>query len=74
MLIHSIVPYEQMFDTKPLSKQRYEKISGGCLELTQSGKEEYISRIISTNPADYLNPLYAPGSPFPSPSKKGRTI
>jgi hypothetical protein len=39
-------------------------ISGGgrFFQIAQTGGQKTISRMVSTNPADYLKPEYAPGA------------
>lgn len=61
MLLHTVVPYEAIFDvpnpTQPTPPLR--QIDGGLLQLDEQGR---VSRLISTDPRLYLDPRYAPGA------------
>lgn len=66
MPIHSILPPEayQPEDSRPecvCKRCRYGFVD--CLPLPD-GKLQ-ISRVISTDPAAYLDPAFAPGAPYP---------
>ncbi len=37
-------------------------INGTMLEVSQTDKDYRVERIISTNPSDFLNPRFQPGS------------
>lgn len=61
MLIHSIVPYEQIFPQTDIPKTSVKNFAGGYLELVTIEGKEQISRVESTDPAVYLKSRYTPG-------------
>ena len=64
-MIYSVIPYEVIMSGEEELPQA-EWISGGgrFFQVCRQGNERVISRMMSTNPADYLKPEYAPGTPF----------
>ena len=61
MILWTIEPVDRIFPTE-LSKTVTMSISGGFLEGSISPKGFSVSRLISTNPKDYLNKEYSPGN------------
>ena len=59
-VIHSIVPANQIFPAEP-PKTELVNLNGSFLEGIRSKDGLQISRVISTDPAMYLNEKYAPG-------------
>jgi len=68
MLLYTLVPLEQIFDeddmdNKPRKKRRTLEVGKVMLEVEESNDAEYeIVKLISSNPADYLNTKYQPGN------------
>ncbi|MGV3488307.1 MAG: YlzJ-like family protein [Tuberibacillus sp.] len=68
MLLYTLIPMEQIFgeDEEEGKKRRKRKtmdIGGVTLEVEQSSDSEYeIVKLISSNPADFLDSRYQPGS------------
>lgn len=60
-LIHSVVPQELLDPGEPLPPRQCRAFRGGYLELSGDASNCTISRIISTDPALYLDPHLAPG-------------
>ena len=64
-MIYSIIPYETVMNEEPAApNSEWVSKNGRFFEVEKLGSEKYISRIVSTNPADYLNPAFAPGVKF----------
>lgn len=65
MIIHSIVPLEQiMSNSEDVSPAEVEEMSldGRVIQVQAiNARQAQIVRLISTNPLDFLNPAYAPG-------------
>ncbi len=64
MIIHSIVPIEQIFEGFDQIRDELEEIQMDGLiiqVLPINSRQAKIVRLISPNPHDYLNPKYAPG-------------
>lgn len=71
MIIHSIIPYEKIFEgTCETKAARYGAIKGGLAEISDTEYGPVISRLISTDPSVYLDASLAPGSPYVSPNSK----
>lgn len=65
MFIHSIVPAELIEDAYEPPEMKCVKCEYGFLELNHQADGGWaVNRLISTNPADYLNPTYNPGSKY----------
>lgn len=67
MLLYTIMPYDAIFgqgmeQPPKASKTGISVIRNGYLEWTQVGGKRRVSRIDSTNPADYLRADYVPGA------------
>lgn len=64
MVIYSICPPEwTIAGLNPPYQQFYEVIDGIQVEVVPTGKNTaQISRVISTNPQDFLNPKVQPGN------------
>lgn len=63
MMLHSIVPPRMIFPSKE-SPYEYYRLRHGFAECTKEDGRTVLSRIDSTDPADYLNPNYKIGSDF----------
>lgn len=61
MLIHSFVPPEYLVDPPPAPALETVSQNGMVFEGVWDRQDFIVSRLISTNPADYLNPSFAPG-------------
>lgn len=63
MLIHSIVAKEWLLPSLPESQRELLQLPMGpnWIEGTENNGHLVIQRLISTNPAAYLNPKWAPG-------------
>ena len=62
-MIHSIIPHELLEEQNPPQFEWICRDNRFFALLEQNGIK-YISRIFSTDPNDYLNPEFAPGSKF----------
>lgn len=63
MILHTIVPIELL--EEPCAAARETVESGGVfLELEKTEGKMRISRLISTDPADYLRAEYTPGHDY----------
>ncbi|MCI9405752.1 MAG: hypothetical protein HFK04_02360 [Oscillospiraceae bacterium] len=61
MLIHSIIdPLEMMEKTEDASV--WQQVPGGFLQGVQGRNGLAVTRLVSTDPALYLNPQYQPGA------------
>ncbi len=58
MIIHSIIPQEHIFTQDALPPRNLCPFAGGYVEVWQSGE---VCRVISTDPAVYLDPRFTPG-------------
>ena len=58
MILHTPLPYEAIFPEENVQELKTE-IHGTCMVEMKDGK---INRIISTNPADYLNDKFKIGT------------
>lgn len=63
MILHSIVPPEQIFAGTDLHYE-YKPLHGGYVQGVEQNGHFTISRLISTNPHMYLDPRYAPGGEY----------
>lgn len=64
MILHTIVPYEKIFETNDIPPTEYVNIRGGFAQLDTTGGKRRITRIISTDPSVYLDSTLAPGSDY----------
>ena len=62
MLIHSVTPIEYLQETPAAPVMRAVNISGGYLELESCEQGYKIARLVSTDPAAYLDKRFSPGS------------
>lgn len=69
MLIHSVAPLPLLLPPAGSPPAETLPAGGALLEGRRMPEGFCISRLISTNPADYLNPRYAPGSICPLPGE-----
>ena len=60
-MIYSIVPYEVMMAAGQDTSAEWVKQDGRFFEVIRQGDCKVISRMMSTDPKDYLNPVYTPG-------------
>lgn len=67
MIIHSIVPFEKMFESPPQAPAEYIPIRGGLVALDSSGGKRRVARVISTDPTVYLDQTLLPGNEYPPP-------
>ena len=61
MLIHSVMMLDALLPQQEMTQTSLLRMGNCWIQ----GKR-YIERIISTNPADYLDPRLNPGQPFPN--------
>ena len=62
MILHTIIPLEQVFSQPMNVTYEYRPMHNGYLQGIHSDGVFTVSRVISTNPRDYLDPRFAPGS------------
>ena len=72
MLIHSIVSPDLLLSVPEGPIRSLYPWGSGWLEGYERGGQFCIQRIISTNPADYLNPTLAPGQMMPYKQEKNK--
>lgn len=60
MILWTIEPFDRIFPTE-LSKTVTMSIASGFLEGSMTPEGFSVSRLVSTNPKDYLNKEYSPG-------------
>ncbi len=63
-MMYTIAPQELLMEQPQLPQTRFCAFDKGFLELTGSGSNATVTRVISTDPAVYLDPRFAPGSPY----------
>ncbi len=68
MILHTIVPLEQVF-SQPAPEYRYRQMNNSYIEERREGDGYVISRVLSTNPRMYLNPNYQPGAVMKTPER-----
>lgn len=61
MLLYSIMPPEQIFASKNESTYEYRPLGTGLVQGVRRNGHFVVERVLSTNPAHYLDPRYAPG-------------
>ncbi|MGI5893179.1 MAG: YlzJ-like family protein [Candidatus Merdivicinus sp.] len=64
MILHTILLPEQIFPAK-IPETELHTVNGCLCECISNKEGLCISRLISTNPADFLNPALSPGMPVP---------
>ncbi len=71
MMLWTIYPPEVVFRTEETPPRQEEVAVGGRIFLVSrtEGGQHQIERLISTDPADYLNPLWQPGQILMMPGK-----
>lgn len=62
MILYTTMPYAEVFPEEPADVECV-PIANGCVY----GRNGVIDHIFSTDPADYLNPVFLPGEPVPDP-------
>ena len=63
MILYTKEPLSSIFpDESPA--RRVEGLAHGYAEVTDCEDGQRLERIFSTDPTDYLNPRYAPGSKY----------
>lgn len=67
MIIHSVTPAWYLMEQPAAPTMEAVGFDGGYLEGVRQGGDLLISRVISTDPAVYLKPEYAPGSTYTLP-------
>ena len=70
MLIHSIVNPDALFSVPETPIRSLRPWGSGWLEGYEQDGAFFIQRIISTSPADYLNPKLKPGEMMPYKQEK----
>ena len=63
-MIYTITPPELLMEQPQLPATHFCAFEKGFLELSGSGSNCTVARVISTDPAVYLDPALAPGSPY----------
>ncbi len=66
MILYSIVPPEQVFPSPP-PEYAVRRVHNSYIQGIEQGGEFTVSRLISTDPAMYLDPRYRPGSVLKRP-------
>lgn len=64
MILHTIVPYEQIFQPNEDDQRANEMtvfVNNVQLVVRKQNEQWQITRLISTNPNDYLDKRYQPG-------------
>ena len=67
MIIHSVTPTWYLMEQPAAPAMEVTDFAGGYLEGVRQGRDLIISRVISTDPAVYLKPEYAPGQAYSLP-------
>jgi hypothetical protein len=65
MILYSIIPTEEIFQGMEDFNPQYEEIEMGGLSMQVervSNNQAKLVRLYSTNPQDFLNPLFSPGT------------
>jgi len=63
-MFYTIVPYELLTKREEPPRCEWVTRGGRYFEVSDGADGRRISRIVSTNPADYLDPELAPGAKF----------
>ncbi len=72
MVLHTIIPLEQIFGSKDSINQdsinyEYRRTGNHFVQGVSQDGRFMIERLIATDPSLYLNPKYAPGRDFKAP-------
>lgn len=70
MILHSVAPLEYLLPQETDFREEEVPVLGAVLCGRRTPQGLMITRLISTNPADYLNDRFAPGSLYPFPAKE----
>ncbi|MBU8907355.1 YlzJ-like family protein [Desertibacillus haloalkaliphilus] len=65
MILYTMMPEELIFphDHESFNKQKTLEVEGGLLVVEQVNPNEYqVVRLISSDPAQYMNQKYSPGN------------
>ncbi len=62
MLIHSVTPLEYLMPPPPMGHMECMAFGGGYVQGYRTDKGLEVSRVISTDPAVYLDPQLQPGA------------
>ncbi len=65
MILHSIIPPEQIFPDDGELEYSYQKAHNSYIQRVKSAGKFTVFRLISTDPRLYLDPRYAPGAQIP---------
>lgn len=61
MVLHTIVPPEQIFGTAENMQYEYKRVKNSLVQGVAQEGRFMVERLISTDPSLYLDPRYAPG-------------
>lgn len=61
MLLHTIVPPEQIFAGENSAAYEYKRVNNSLVQGVARDGRFTVERLISTDPSMYLNPRYSPG-------------
>lgn len=64
MILHTIIDQNEIFAFQGTEKHEFFKMENCIVETCISNGERRVSRLISTNPYDYLNPKFNPNTVF----------
>lgn len=64
MILHTILPEQCVLFPEQTEPEQFCAKGTVYFGLCKDGTQETLCRLVSTNPRDYLNPQYAPGSAF----------
>ena len=64
MILWTIAEYENVFPRSKAAEGKTVPLAHGFLELVRQGEQYAVSRLISTDPKDYLNPVYSPRAAY----------
>ncbi len=70
MILHSIVPLEQIFPSDGGLEYSYRKAHNSYIQGVKSAGRFTVSRLISTDPRLYLDPHYTPGAQMPPKNRQ----
>ena|GEM_PF-164452 len=72
MMLHTVVSLNDVFPLETLSPYTQHSLgTGKWLSCVRTPRGEIVGRLISTDLADYLNPIYTPGNNSPLSTLKG---
>ncbi len=64
MMLHTVIAPGDIFPAKPMDFAVYELPGGKWVNCIKTAKGDLISRLISTDPRDYLQSRFTPGKPY----------